>query len=435
MPVVPPRPGLLVAAPQSGSGKTLLTLALLRWARRRGLGVAPAKAGPDYIDPAFHAVAAGRASVNLDPYAMRPALIRDLAETGGDALVVEGMMGLFDGAADGTGSAADLAEILGLPVLLVVDCARQSHSVAALVRGFRDHREGLPLCGLALNRVGSARHEAMLRGALEPLGLPILAALPRREALAMPERHLGLVGAGETDGLDAFLERAADWFGEGADAAAFEALLRSAQPRRNPIAPTARLAPLGARIAVARDEAFAFAYPHLLDGWHKAGAALSFFSPLAGEGPDATADAVFLPGGYPELHAGRIAEAGGFHAGMARARERNAMIYGECGGYMVLGDVLEDAGGRRHPMLGFLPLVTSFATQRLHLGYRRLTALPGGPWEGPLVGHEFHYSTIVGEGEGERLFEAADALGEALGGVGLRRGRVSGSYIHVVDRT
>ncbi|WP_279479237.1 cobyrinate a,c-diamide synthase [Aureimonas sp. SK2] len=429
----PSRPGLLVAAPQSGSGKTLLTLALLRWARRRGLFVAPAKAGPDYIDPAFHAAAAGRASVNLDPYAMRPALVRDLAAADGLPLVVEGMMGLFDGAADGTGSAADLAEALGLPVLLVVDCAKQSHSVAALVRGFRDHRPGLRFCGLALNRIGSPRHEALLRAALEPLGLPVLAALLRQEALVLPERHLGLVQAGETAGLDAFLEAAADWFAEGADAAAFEALLGPASPTCPDRAAVARLAPLGARIAVARDEAFAFAYPHLLDGWQAGGAELSFFSPLADEGPDTAADAVFLPGGYPELHAGRIAAASGFRAGMEAARARGARIYGECGGYMVLGEALEDAERQRHPMLGFLPLVTSFAQRRLHLGYRRLRPRPGGPWGEPLVGHEFHYSTAVWEGEAERLFEARDALGADLGAVGLRRGQVAGSYLHVVD--
>ncbi|WP_416357817.1 cobyrinate a,c-diamide synthase [Aureimonas phyllosphaerae] len=427
------RPGLLVAAPQSGSGKTLVTLALLRWARRRGLLVAPAKAGPDYIDPAFHAAAAGRASVNLDPYAMRPVLIHALAEVAGRPLVVEGMMGLFDGAADGTGSAADLAPMLGLPVLLVVDCAKQSQSVAALVRGFRDHRPGLPFCGLVLNRVGSARHEALLRTALEPLGPSILAVLPRREALVLPERHLGLVQAGETAGLETFLERAADWFGEGADVAAFETLLAAVPARENPALAPTRLPPLGARIAVARDEAFAFAYPHLLDGWHAAGASLSVFSPLADEGPDPSSDAVFLPGGYPELHASRIAAAEGFRTGMTAARDRGAAIYGECGGYMVLGDRLEAADGVSHSMLGFLPLATSFKVRRLHLGYRRLRSRPSGPWSGPLVGHEFHYATIIEEGAGERLFDATDALGDDLGALGLRRGRVSGSFAHVID--
>ncbi|KQQ80626.1 cobyrinate a,c-diamide synthase [Aureimonas sp. Leaf324] len=428
-----PRSGLLVAAPQSGSGKTLVTLALLRWARRRGLLVAPAKAGPDYIDPAFHAAATGRPSVNLDPYAMRPALIHALAEVDGQPLVVEGMMGLFDGVADGTGSAADLAAMLGLPVLLVVDCAKQSHSVAALVRGFRDHRPGLRFCGLALNRVGSARHEALLRAALRPLDLPILAVLPRREALVLPERHLGLVQAGETVGLETFLDRAADWFGEGADVAAFEMLLAGTPTGGSPASAPTRLPPLGARIAVARDEAFAFAYPHLLDGWRAAGADLSTFSPLADEAPDPSTDAVFLPGGYPELHAGRIAVAEGFRAGMIAARDRGVAIYGECGGYMVLGDRLETADGASHPMLGFLPVATSFKLRRLHLGYRRLRPRPGGPWSGSLVGHEFHYSSIIEEGAGERLFDAADALGDDLGALGLRRGRVSGSFSHVID--
>ncbi|MBB3999651.1 cobyrinate a,c-diamide synthase [Aureimonas pseudogalii] len=444
-PAPPPshaRPGFLLAAPHSGSGKTLATLALLRWLARRGVEVAPAKAGPDYIDPAFHAAASGRSSVNLDPWAMRPALLRRLAGSGDRPLVVEGMMGLFDGAADGTGSAADLAVLLGLPVVLVIDCARQSHSVAALVRGFRDHRADVVLGGLILNRVGSARHEAMLRAALEPLGLPVLVALPARADLALPERHLGLVQAGETEGLEAFLERAADGIGEGLDEALLmrllagpgraDADLSGTQGTGSPAATP--LTPLGQRIAVARDVAFAFAYPHLLDGWQAAGAELSFFSPLADEGPAPDADAVFLPGGYPELHAGRLADAAGFRAGVHAAAVRGARIYGECGGYMALGETLEDADGKTHAMLGLLPLATSFRLRRRHLGYRRLSPLEASPWAHPLTAHEFHYATVLREGEADRLFAARDALGADLGAMGLARGRVAGSFLHVVDR-
>ncbi|WP_182083951.1 cobyrinate a,c-diamide synthase [Aureimonas sp. ME7] len=426
-----PSSGLLVAAPRSGSGKTLFTLALLRWARGQGLRVAPAKAGPDYIDPGFHAHALGQPSVNLDPHAMRPALIRSLAATDGRPLVVEGMMGLFDGAADGSGSSADLAVLLRLPVVLVVDCAKQSHSVAALVRGFRDHRGDVHLAGVVLNRVGSPRHEAMLRGALESLGVRVLGALPNAPDLALPERHLGLVPAGEHGDLDRTLDHAAAWFAGGMDLAVMEALLA---PRAVSVPPTvSTLPPLGRRVAVARDEAFAFLYPHLLAGWRAAGTELALFSPLADEGPEPGCDAVFLPGGYPELHAGRIAAASGFRAGMEAARNRGAAIYGECGGYMVLGESLEDAQGIAHPMLGFLPLRTSFRRRRLHLGYRRLRPLSGAPWAAPLAAHEFHYSTVSSEGEADRLFAAIDALGEDLGVIGLRRERVSGSYAHVID--
>lgn len=422
--------GFLLAAPQSGSGKTLATLALLRLLTREGVALRSAKAGPDYIDPAFHAAATGQPSVNLDPFAMRLGLLQALAFADTRPLVVEAMMGLYDGAADGSGSAADLAEMLGLPVVLLVDCAKQSHSVAALVRGFRDHRPTLSFAGLMLNRVGSSRHETLLRDALEPLGLPILAVLPADPALSLPERHLGLVQAGERADLAGFLDRAADWMASGLQPGALDGLLGENQ--REP-APAKPLAPLGAHIAVARDTAFAFSYPHLLDGWRRAGAALSFFSPLADEGPADEADAVFLPGGYPELHAGRLAAASRFRKGMKAAAGRGALIYGECGGYMALGEGLVDADGIRHAMLGLLPVETSFAQRKRHLGYRRLRPLPGAPWAHALTGHEFHYATIVSEGAAERLFEARDAAGTDLGAMGLRRGRVMGSFAHVID--
>ncbi len=419
------RPRFLVSAPSSGAGKTTVTLGLLRALKRRGVPVSSAKAGPDYIDPAFHAAASGAECVNLDPFAMRPGLIAGLAPSG--PLVVEGMMGLFDGAADGTGSAAELAALLGLPVVLVVDCARQSHSVAALVRGFATHRPDTPLAGLVLNRVSTLRHEAMLRGALEELDLPILGALPPRPDLALPERHLGLVQAGEHGDLEAFLERAASWIEAGINLDT----LPSGSAR--PAGDAAPLSPLGARIAVARDTAFAFAYPHLLAGWRNLGAELSFFSPLADEGPDASADAVYLPGGYPELHAGRLSGNAVFRGGMQHAATRGALVYGECGGYMTLGETMEDAEGTTHPMLELLPLSTSFRVRNRHLGYRRLRPVGHRPWAGALVGHEFHYATVLHEGAAEPLFEARDALGADLGSMGLRVGRVMGSFAHVID--
>jgi cobyrinic acid a,c-diamide synthase len=426
--------GLMIAAPHSGAGKTSVTLGLLRALRRRGIAVGSAKAGPDYIDPAFHAAASGASCVNLDPWAMRPALLEGLAAearaTGG--LVVEAMMGLFDGAADGSGSAADLAAGLGLKIMLVVDCARQSHSVAALVRGFASHREDIRIAGLILNRVGSPRHAALLTEALAPLGIPVLGVLPRQGDLALPERHLGLVQAGEHADLDAFLDRAADWIDAGCDVPALAALASGEDSERSLVAATP-LAPLGRHMAIARDAAFAFAYPHLLDGWRRAGAELSFFSPLADEAPDGRADAIYLPGGYPELHAGKIAGAGRFKAAMLAAAARGVAIYGECGGYMVLGEALTDAEGDTHPMLGLLPLRTSFRERRLHLGYRRLMPCGPGPWAGPLRAHEFHYTAITSEGPGEPLFTAEDARGEALGDYGLRRGSVFGSFLHFID--
>lgn len=427
--------GFIIAAPTSGSGKTTVTLGLLRALKRRGVALAPVKAGPDYIDSAYHKAASGAECFNLDPWAMRPELISALSARmteGSKLLVVEGMMGLFDGALDGEGSSADLARLLDLPVVLVVDCAKQSQSVAALVYGFSQFRRNVLVAGIILNRVGSARHETMLHEALKPLGIPVLGALPRDESLTLPERHLGLVQAGEHADLERFLDHAADRIAECIDLAALERIW-SAPGQSEAMANVLRLTPLGSRIAVARDDAFAFAYAHLLAGWRRRGAEISFFSPLADERPDTGADAIYLPGGYPELHAGRLAAAENFLAGIKAAAARGTTIYGECGGYMVLGDRLEDAGGASHAMLGLLPLETSFAKRRLHLGYRLLQPLSGAPWQVPLKGHEFHYASIVREGAADRLFGVRDALGEELGQAGLRVGSVSGSFMHVID--
>lgn len=425
--------GLLIAAPQSGAGKTTVTLALLRALKNAGAKIISAKSGPDYIDPKFHEAASGAPCINLDAWAMAPETIRSLAgqhADGADLLIVEAAMGLFDGAANGKGSAADLAACLNLPVVLVVDCAKQAQSVAALVNGFRTFRSDVTVTGVLLNRVGSTRHEKMLRDALAPLGLPVLGCLPRLDDLTLPERHLGLVQAGEHERLDDFLETAAKLCAERID---LESLGNAAAP----LAPAgatavAVLPPLGKRIAIAKDIAFEFTYPHLLDGWQRAGAELSFFSPLADETPDTLADAIFLPGGYPELHAGKLAAAENFKASMLGAAENAALIYGECGGYMTLGESLTDADGIPHRMLGLLPLETSFATRKRHLGYRVLTPLSGLPWASQLSAHEFHYATTIHEGDAERLFAASDAEGNVLEDMGLRVATVMGSFAHVI---
>jgi cobyrinic acid a,c-diamide synthase len=387
--------------------------------------VASAKVGPDYIDPRFHEAATGRPCHNLDPWAMSPeqtgSLLHELAQNS-DLVIIEGVMGLFDGPQGGTGSTADLAAMLGLPVLLVIDCRHQAQSAAALVHGFATYRSGVTIAGVILNRVASDRHERLLREALEGKAV---AALRNDGTLTWPSRHLGLVQAEELQGLERFVEGAAARVSE---PEILDRILALAQPLASrPGRPA--LPPLGQSIAIARDAAFSFAYPHLLEGWRKQGAALSFFSPLADEAPDPAADAVFLPGGYPELHAGRLAGHDRFLSGL---RAHPGLVYGECGGFMVLGESLIDAEGHAHRMAGLLPLATSFAERRLSLGYRRLQPLAGAPWNQPLNGHEFHYSTISYEGEGERLFKASDAAGTALPPMGLRRGRVMGSYAHVI---
>lgn len=227
------------------------------------------------------------------------------------------------------------------------------------------------------------------------------------------------------------MNHAADVISETCDLQALARL--SARQDETASRPDCLIPPLGSHIAIARDQAFAFTYPHLMEGWRAQGASLSFFSPLADERPDGAADSVFLPGGYPELHAGRLSAAEGFRAGMQEAAAAGKVIYGECGGYMTLGEVLVDAAGAEWPMLGLLPLTTSFATRKRHLGYRRVNAL-AGPFAGTrLNAHEFHYSTVVHEGQAERLFDAIDAAGEVVGLAGLVRDNVSGSYMHLID--
>jgi cobyrinic acid a,c-diamide synthase len=426
--------GIMIAAPSSGSGKTTVALGLMRALKRRGVSVAPGKAGPDYIDPAFHTAASGEPCLNYDPWAMRSELLRAnaaAATSDGSTLVVEAMMGLFDGAADGTGSPADLAATLGLAVVLVVDCARLSHSVAALVRGYADHRADVRIAGVILNRVGSDRHEAMLCDALRRVEIRILGVLRQDSALKLPERHLGLVQAGEHGTLEAFIDHAAMRVASGCDLDAILAAAAPAKPRTTPAARALR--PLGQRIAIARDVTFAFCYEHLLSGWGALGAEISFFSPLADETPDAAADAIYLPGGYPELHAETLANAAHFRSAMQRAAERGTRIFGECGGYMVLGEGLVAADGRRYELLGLLPLVTSFAERKRHLGYRRVAPLDNAFFDGPMTAHEFHYATIVSEGAAEPLFAVKDAAGLDLGRAGLRRDNVAGSFMHLID--
>jgi cobyrinic acid a,c-diamide synthase len=424
--------GLVIAAPRSGSGKTVITLGLLAALRRRGLVVAPAKTGPDYIDPAFLTRAALRDAVNLDPWSMSPNRLKSLASTqatGADLLLVEGVMGLFDGAADNSGSTADLAELLGLPVILVVDAERQSQSVAPLVAGFANWRPGVRIAGIILNRVASMKHERMLVEALAATGLPCLGAIPRDAALVVPERHLGLVLPGEVTAFDSFLDTAAEAIGSYVDLTRLQAL---AAPIAAGEAPATPLPPLGQRMAIARDDAFAFLYPHLLDGWRAMGAELSFFSPLADEAPADDADAVFLPGGYPELHGATLANAATFKAGLTAARDRGALLYGECGGFMVLGETLVDKHGQGHAMTGLLPVATRIDRPKRILGYRRLIQSGDLPWPGHLNGHEFHYSSAR-QSRLTPLFVATDARGEALPPMGAAIGRVMGSYAHVVD--
>lgn len=413
----------------------MVTLGLLRALTDDGLTVQPFKCGPDYIDPGFHGAACGRASFNLDSWTMEGPLIDHIASAakGADMVLAEGAMGLFDGVAGrgaaGHGTAADIARRMGWPVLLVLDISGQAQSCAATALGFARIDPGVNVAGVILNRVASPRHERLARAGLEAVGIRVFGAVPRRPDLSLPERHLGLVQAGEHPDLEQAMAGYAALMRDHVD---LHAIRNAAQAHA--LGRGRRLLhPQAQRIAVAQDMAFSFLYPHVLDEWRRAGSDILPFSPLADEPPATDADLVWLPGGYPELHAGAIASAGHFLSGLRR-HAAHRPIHGECGGYMVLGEALVDRDGTAHRMAGLLDLVTSHAERRLHLGYRRaellapLCALGAGTM---LRGHEFHYSTITRQGDAP-LMRITDADGATVAETGSRRGLVSGTFFHMI---
>ena len=387
------------------------------------------KAGPDYIDPGYHRMASGHDCVNLDPWGMRPeTLARRVALlcTDADLVIGEGAMGLFDGARDGTGSTADLAARL-----------RPLCGAGGWTRGARAPRwRRLPKASSITATTWRSRASSStgwrarrtngcsaMPSTHDPSRFSV--PCPRSDALSLPSRHLGLVQACESE--EPWVEDAAAVVARSVDTEALAALARPLQA--GSAAPGAAIPPLGQRIAVARDEAFGFCYDALMEDWRNAGATVVPFSPLADEAPDAEADAVYLPGGYPELHAGRIAGAQRFLAGLRAAAGHGAVLFGECGGYMVLGRGLIDADGHRHGMAGLLPLETSFQERRLALGYRQARLAADGPLGRAgtaYCGHEFHYCRVVAEDAGRPLFETCDATGAPLGDAGMTAGTVSG---------
>ena len=428
-------PGILISAPSSGTGKTTVMLGLLRALSEDGLTVQPFKSGPDYIDPAFHRAAAGRPSFNLDSWAMDSSLISAISAeaSGADIVVAEGSMGLFDGVATqgetGHGTSAQTAKSMGWPVILVIDVGGQAQSAAATALGFKSYDPDLPFAGVILNRVASPRHERLTRLGMERAGVKVLGSLPRRGDLTLPERHLGLIQAVEHPDLEAAITNYAAFLRENVDLEAIKAAATSGITPASGSLPK----PPAQRIALAQDAAFSFTYPHQLEGWRRAGAEILPFSPLANEGPDQSADLVWLPGGYPELHGGTLAAAETFRATLRNHAETKP-VHGECGGYMALGEALIDKQGHRHQMAGLLRVVTSYEKRKFHLGYRKATLnLPvlGFDAGTALRGHEFHYSTILEEKDAP-LAQVTDADGNPVPETGSKKGHVSGTFFHLI---
>lgn len=394
-------PRLLIAGTGSGVGKTLMAAGLIGALRRRGLRVQPFKCGPDYIDPGWHSRAAGRPCRNLDTWMLGTEAVRDSFRrgcVGADIAVIEGVMGLFDGARfdSDAGSAAEIAALVQAPVLLVLSIAGSARSAAATALGFAGFDPARPVAAVALNFAGSERHARGCGAAItDATGLPVLGWLPREAGLTVPERHLGLHLAAEAGSADAVLDAAAEAVAARFDLDALLCLAATAPPLPAP-APTTHGPTDGPVLAVARDAAFAFYYQDDLDLLEAAGARIAWFSPVAGERlPPGTAG-VWLGGGYPELHARALSANTGLWQDLRALHAHGAPVLAECGGFMALTEALVDADGVRHPMAGLVPGETRMTPRLAALGYREATALADTPLADAgetLRGHEFHYST------------------------------------------
>ena len=457
--------GFILSAPASYSGKTLIMLALLRHFSNQKLPVMPAKSGPDYIDPLFHQKAARTdLTVNFDSWAMRLQSLQALQSLATDKLlIIEGAMGLYDGASGAlTGSTADLAKILQLPIIMILPVRRQSRSVCAVLHGFIAYQPEIPIAGVILNGVGSKTHERGLRLALQQdfPHMPILGALPWREGdegsddsdWHLESRHLGLVQPETMQNFDKRLDRISAQIIDYIDIYLLKQIAKqspSVAGRSNSsdksLKPLLNLNGIQ-HLAIAYDEAFRFIYKAQIAFWQQNNIEISFFSPLANQAPNENADMIFLPGGYPELFGEQISHANNFIAGLKQAEQAGKWIYGECGGYMVLGQGLEDGQGMRYPMAGLLAHSTNMKAKKRHLGLRKVTLNAQTPFQGKCFrGHEFHYSELYDaldanhaddglQSKTKPLFSnVTNALDEEMNMVGEIKGRVFGSYIHLID--
>lgn len=471
-------PRLLIAGPMSGSGKTTLTAGLIAALAARGLQVAPFKCGPDYIDPSYHALAAGRPCANLDAWMLPPDEIPGVLArraAGADLALIEGVMGLFDGYSgdDDTGSSAHIARLTATPVLIVLSVRSMARTAAALVAGLRDFDPRVRVAGIILNHTGGPRHAEMVTRAIEAdTGLPVLGALPREETISLPERHLGLVPTAEPGRWQAWLAEVRAHVEASIDLDRLLELARTAPAlevtRRGGEAMTRGCEGKGTQsdgtkmqdddesmtpgliassphsgiassphpgIAIARDEAFSFIYEDNLDLLRAAGARLCFFSPLRDQAlPDGTG-AIYLCGGFPELYAAQLAANGSMLAALRGAAARELPIYAECGGLMYLTEAVIDAEGVAYPMAGLIP-GRSMMTGRLTLGYRTVRAMADS-WlwraDETVRGHEFHYSVWEDRPAATSwLYERLpDAFRPATSPEGARVGSVLASYIHL----
>lgn len=418
-------PAFLISAPSSGQGKTTVAAALARLHARRGARVRAFKCGPDFLDPRWLELASGAPVHPLDLWMTGEGdCARRLRQAAQEAqlLIVEGVMGLFDGEP----SAADLARRFGIPVLAVINASAMAGTFGALALGLREYRSGLAWAGVLANRVASERHAAMLQSSVRPADA-WLGALPRRQALALPERHLGLVAVDEMDDAMPRLDAAADALAETPLGRMSLADLQRWSVRFDapPAVTQAPVRPLARRtVAVARDAAFCFIYAGNIDCLRELGAQVVYFSPLAGE-PLPPCDAVWLPGGYPELHAGALSEATRLRQALHDHVEQGKPVWAECGGMMALFEQLVTADGNRHAMWGLLPGKTTMGSRLAALGPQQLALEPG-----LLRGHTFHYSVCETALEPQARTERPAGSGRNGGEAVYRRRALRASYFH-----
>jgi cobyrinic acid a,c-diamide synthase len=424
--------GVLIAAPSSGSGKTTITLGLLRLFARRGMSVQPFKCGPDYLDTILHAIAAStgeasRPGLNLDTFMASKAHVRSLfarhAATA-DISVVEGVMGLFDGAERSDGSSAEIAALLGLPVIMVIDGSKMAYSAAPMLYGYRKFDPSVNVAGVIFNGVGSASHYSYLEAAAIDAGVEPLGYLPRNSAITIDERHLGLnTSAGYN--RQAIIDAMADHLGKTVNIERLLEVARIELPEAETLPP--RMETPGRVIAVARDDAFNFIYHANIETLSRYGQ-VRFFSPLHDrELP--RADLVYLAGGYPELYAAELAANNSMRQAIAERCQSGGATYGECGGLMYLGHTLTLSDGTSYPMCGALDLDTTMQEARLTLGYRKV--YPTGTDGTELRGHEFHYSRISRQGELDTIAEIRNARDEAVPTSLFRAANTIASYLHL----
>ena len=430
---------IVIAGVRSGVGKTTIATGIMGALTRRGLKVQPFKAGPDYIDPSYHKLACGVPSRNLDTWLCEHSTVHELfqrASAGRDVSVVEGVMGVFDGHSSLTeeGSTAQLAKLLGAPVILIADAAKVARSVAAEVLGFQKFDPDLNVAGVILNGVGSDRHLEFCKPQIEATtGIPVLGYLPRKDEFIQPERHLGLIPTVEGTVARQWYDSVINQVEATMDVDAILKLAQTAQtPPANPAIYPSEALSARTTIAVAQDKAFNFYYQDSLDLLSAWGAELAPFSPLEDDMLPPGTRGIYLGGGFPELFASQLSKNAPMHAAMLKAVAKGVPVYAECGGLMYLGKSLSDLDGVTHAMLGVIPAESAMSQTRLTLGYRKVEACSDGPVlsKGQRVrGHEFHWSTLAQPpAPGESVYKVVDQDNRPDG---FHTGNVWASYVHI----